>query len=68
MPEPSGIGWMQEVQTMKALLSVKETAEFCGLSVRSVYKLMAAARFGPGMVRIGSSVKFRVADLERWVA
>ena len=59
---------MQEVQFMKALLSVKETAEFCGLSVRSIYSLMAAERFGPEVVRIGRSVKFRLTDLERWVS
>lgn len=52
---------------MKALLSIKETADYLGISVRHIYKLVAAEQFGPDPVRIGRSVKFRVADLQRWV-
>ena len=62
---------MNEPITQKRLLSVEETAEFLGLSVRTIYNQIcpkARKRFPVKAKRIGKLVKFDIRDLERYVS
>ena len=49
------------------LLTIRETATRCGLCVREIYRLCAADRFGPEIVRIGRSVRIRESELDAWL-
>ncbi len=54
----------------KRLLSVEETANYLGLSPRTVYNMVARKSKRPFPVkpkRIGKLVKFDIRDLERYV-
>lgn len=48
------------------LLNVSDVAGKLRISSRQVWKLLASGRI-PDPVRVGRSVRFRAADIERWV-
>ena len=50
----------------EALITVAQVADATGFSVRSVWRLIAEGRT-PAPVRIGRTIRFRVADIERWI-
>lgn len=51
----------------KLLLSAKEAAALCGISVRQWWRWNAVGRV-PEPVRIGATKRWRSIDLERWIA
>lgn len=48
------------------LLTVREVARVCSLSVRQIWKLLKSGDF-PHPVRIATSVRWRERDLADWV-
>jgi excisionase family DNA binding protein len=48
------------------LLSVEELAEICGVPVRTVYSWRLKGQ-GPRGIRVGRFVRYRPADVERWL-
>lgn len=52
---------------MEKLLNIRETAIRCGISPRQIYKLISSGRFGPELVRIARSVRFRESELDAWL-
>ena len=59
-----------ENQTIKRLLSVEETAQYLGLSARTIYNAIAPKSKKPFPVkakRVGKLVKFDIRDLEKYV-
>lgn len=56
--------------TQKRLLSVEETAQYLGISPRTIYNAVAPKSKNPFPVkpkRIGKLVKFDIRDLEAYV-
>ncbi len=49
------------------LIPVRVVAKLLGISVRSVWRLHSAGKFIQP-IRIGSLVRWRKTDLERWIA
>jgi excisionase family DNA binding protein len=49
------------------LWSVQELADFLGVPVATVYQ-WRTKRYGPVGIRIGKHVRYRPADVERWLA
>lgn len=49
------------------LLNVREVAARLKLSSRQIFKLASAKRL-PAPVKVGRSTRWRVADLEAWIA
>ena len=59
-----------EQRLMKRLLSVEETAEYLGISPRSLYNRTAPKSRNPFPVkpkRIGKLVKFDINDLDQYI-
>lgn len=49
------------------LWSVQDLADFLGVPVATVYQ-WRTKRYGPVGLRIGKHVRYRPADVERWLA
>lgn len=49
------------------LLSIQDVAQMLGISVRGVSRHVDAGRM-PRPIKLGGSVRWRVVDLEEWVA
>lgn len=49
------------------LWTVEQLAEFLGVPVRTIYA-WRYKRKGPPALRVGKHVRFRPADVERWLA
>jgi excisionase family DNA binding protein len=49
----------------KLLVSAREAARLLSLSERTLYSLTKAGQFP--VVRVGRSVRYRVADLQAWI-
>jgi excisionase family DNA binding protein len=49
------------------LLSAGEVARVLGVSTRTLWRLQSGGRL-PEPVRLGGSTRWRVSDIERWVA
>ena len=49
-----------------ALMNVKELSTLLGVSVRTTWRLRSAGKL-PSPIRIGRSVRWDRADIERWV-
>lgn len=49
------------------LLTAKEAGHICRLSKRSWFRLSACGKV-PAPVRIGGSVRWRLSDIESWLA
>lgn len=59
-----------EERQMKRLLSVEETAEYLGISPRTIYNQVAPKakkKFPVKPKRIGKLVKFEISDLDQYV-
>ena len=61
-PESSTVGKSQPI-----LLTAQQAAEFLGVSVRFVYKLMNSGRM-PRPIRLGRALRFRREELNAWVS
>lgn len=53
--------------TIESLLKVQDVAKLTGLSVRSIWKLLASGRM-PAAVRIGRAVRFRATEINEWIS
>lgn len=53
------------MSTMR-LLSIKDLCVLAGISRRTVYRIRAAGQL-PASVRIGSRMRWRPEDIERWL-
>lgn len=49
------------------LLTAKEAGQVCRLSKRSWFRLSACGKI-PAPVRIGGSIRWRLCDIESWLA
>ena len=65
--DASGVGLSTLSREPAVLLDVKATARLLGCSPRHVYRLSDSARMPPP-VKIGALVRWRRADVEKWVA
>jgi excisionase family DNA binding protein len=52
---------------LEKLLTTEEAAEYCGLSPRTLEKRRGDGD-GPQFLKLGKLVKYRVHDLEEWLA
>ena len=52
---------------MQPLLTQRQASEMLALSERTVERLRVSG-LGPKFVRCGRSIRYRVADLEEWIA
>ena len=50
------------------LLSREEAAAYLGLKPQTLAAWAVTGRYGLPMIRVGRSVRYRLADLERWLA
>ena len=51
----------------ETMLTTVEAAQYCGLSPRTLEK-RRAKQAGPRFVKLGRLVKYRLRDLEEWIA
>ena len=59
-----------ETKTDKRLLTVRETAQFLGISERSIYNQLgkgAKRRFPVKPLRMGGSIRFDIDDLNEYI-
>ncbi len=52
-------------QPLRRLISIKETAEYTGLSVHTLYTMVSQRRIP--FVKVGRLVKFDVGLLDAWI-
>ena len=52
----------------RKLLSRSEVAAYLGLKPQTLAVWATTGRYGLPMVKVGRSVRYRVADLEAWLA
>lgn len=50
------------------LIPDAEAAALCGIGRATWHRLRSAARIGPQPVRLGRAVRYRRAEVEKWVA
>jgi excisionase family DNA binding protein len=50
------------------LLTRREAAEFLGLQPQTLAAWAVTGRYNLPMIRVGRSVRHRLADLDRWLA
>jgi excisionase family DNA binding protein len=50
-----------------ALATAQEVADFLGVPLRSIYQWRTAGKSCPPALRVGKHLRFRWADVERWV-
>lgn len=55
-----------EPQTLPGLLSPEQLAEYLDIPLATVYR-WRARRTGPRGMRVGRHVRYRLADVERWL-
>lgn len=51
---------------MEQLLSTEELADYLGVTVATLYEWRTKGK-GPRAVRVGRNLKFRPADVDRWL-
>ncbi len=56
-----------EVLVMSVLLNTRQAAERCNLSPRTLEKHRVTGG-GPPFIRLGSAVRYRLEDLDSWIA
>ena len=49
------------------LLSRKEAAEYLGVKPQTLAAWHITGKYGLPVVKVGRSVRYRIADLERWL-
>ncbi len=52
---------------MAMLLTVKEVAELCGVSTRTITRMVEAGKM-PSPVRLGAAVRWNREEVESWIA
>ena len=52
---------------MPVLLNTRQAAERCNLSPRTLEKYRVTGG-GPPFIRLGSAVRYRIEDLDSWIA
>jgi excisionase family DNA binding protein len=57
----------KEIRSMCEMLSTEQAAEYCGMSPRTLEKRRSSGG-GPVFVKLGSLVRYKVEDLEAWIA
>jgi excisionase family DNA binding protein len=57
----------KEIRSMCEMLSTEQAAEYCGVSPRTLEKRRSSGG-GPVFVKLGGSVRYKVEDLEAWIA
>jgi len=57
---------MSDSDVAGQLIGVIEAASRCGLSVSTMNKLRLAGT-GPRYAKLGRAIRYRIADLDRWV-
>ena len=57
----------EEVVVNETMLTTVEAAQYCGLSPRTLEK-RRTKQAGPRFVKLGRLVKYRLRDLEEWIA
>ena len=57
----------KEIRSMCEMLSTEQAAEYCGMSPRTLEKRRSSGG-GPVFVKLGSLVRYKVDDLEAWIA
>jgi excisionase family DNA binding protein len=50
------------------LLTRREVAEYLGLKPQTLAAWAVTGRYGLPMIRVGRSVRYRLADLEKWLS
>lgn len=50
-----------------ALLTRAEAAQYLGVAVATLDKWAVTGRYGLPMVRVGTAVRYRTADLDKWI-
>ena len=57
----------KEIRSMCEMLSTEQAAEYCGVSPRTLEKHRSRGG-GPVFVKLGGLVRYKVEDLEAWIA
>ena len=52
---------------MPVMLKVREVAELCGVSTRTITRMVDAGKM-PSPVRLGGAVRWNREELEAWIA
>ena len=60
-------GGMTRSTVAEPLWSVQELADYLGVPVATLYQ-WRTKRYGPAGLRIGKHIRYRQADVERWLA
>ena len=61
------IGMETNTDTLDSVLSLSELAARLGVSVQTIYDLRSQGR-GPRGFRIGREIRFRVSEIDAWLA
>jgi len=59
---------MATFTTSDRLLTDKEAATFLGLKPNTLATWRCSSRYGLPFVKVGKAVRYRMADLEKWLA
>lgn len=59
---------MATASTLSELLTPEQTADYLGLCVQTLSVWRSAGRHGLPFVKIGSRVRYRAADVEKFLA
>lgn len=51
---------------MEKLLTAQDLAEACGVPLKTVYTWSSNGT-GPRRIRVGKHIRFRLADVEKWL-
>lgn len=52
---------------MAKLLTVREVAELCGVSARTIFRLSDAGKM-PKPIRLGTAVRWNAEAIQEWIA
>jgi predicted DNA-binding transcriptional regulator AlpA len=63
----TAIDVVNQKQDAPLLLSAEKLAQILGISIRTLWRLRAAGKL-PVPIRLGGSVRWRLADIEAWIA
>lgn len=58
----------EKIMDTKKLLSRREAAEYLGVKPQTLAAWHITGKYGLPLVKVGRSVRYRMADLERWLA
>lgn len=52
---------------MAKLLTIRELAELCGLSTRTIFRLVDSGKV-PQPIRLGKAIRWNSEEVEKWIA